>query len=266
MPSRRLIVKLIGTLPSLASAPIRALAQGARRLMEIILHVGAHRTGTTSFQRAMTQGRGALMRSGTVFWGPQVTRSGRFSGLLRGPGAESGETARLVERNRAVIRMEAVRLATAGTGRLIVSEENTLGSVGTNLRTGLLYPGLPERLARFAHAFDGVARIGIGIRRYQDYWASALAFAVPGGARLPDEGGLDRLVTQPRTWRRVISDIAAAFPGAEIAVWDFDELAGRPDRMFTILTGGCGHLPAGPALGPRAQGRRRPGDGGGPRG
>ena len=98
MSARGVFVKPNGTSLSLslASALIRAWAKGAQ-LMEIILHVGAHRTGTTSFQRAMTQGRGALMRSGTVFWGPQVTRSGRFSGLMRGPGSEPDETARLVD-------------------------------------------------------------------------------------------------------------------------------------------------------------------------
>lgn len=46
--------------------------------MDIILHLGAHRTASTSFQRYMRSVSDALAAGGTGFWGPGRTRKGLF--------------------------------------------------------------------------------------------------------------------------------------------------------------------------------------------
>jgi len=222
---------------------LASIAQRGLWLLEVILHIGAHRTGTTSLQRALQQNQHNLKKNGVAFWGPRQTRGGRFSGLLRATDADDAETKRLIGRNRGVISLECDRLAKQGTRRLIVSEENILGSMRHNLRTSLLYPGLPTRLARFADLFGSkLTRVGLSIRPYDRYWASALAFTMPMGVPAPVEGDLDRLVTQPRSWRQVISDVARVFPGVEIAVWDFERLIGRPQAQYRVLTGGNGRI------------------------
>ena len=63
--------------------------------MEVILHIGAHRTGTTSLQRAVQRNRKKLADNGVAFWGAQITRGGRFSGLLRANDATDAQTRRL---------------------------------------------------------------------------------------------------------------------------------------------------------------------------
>ena len=49
--------------------------------MEIVLHIGAHRTATTSFQAYMRGNAPGLVQGGVAFWGPLRTRNGLFSGL-----------------------------------------------------------------------------------------------------------------------------------------------------------------------------------------
>lgn len=213
-------------------------------MLDVILHVGAHRTGTTSFQRAMHQNRQALLKNGTAFWGPGITRSGRFSGLLRGPGGSAAELARQIDRNRGLITIELQRLASRGVRRLVVSEENVLGSMAGNLKSQMLYAHAAERAQRFHRVFGkSCVRIGIGIRPYAEYWASSLAFAIAKGHALPDAALLDRLVTQPRSWRRLIEEVARAFPAAEIVVWEFGQMAGRVHWQYRALAGPRGHLP-----------------------
>lgn len=222
---------------------IAYLARKGLRVLEVILHIGAHRTGTTTLQRSLQQNRHNLTKNGTIVWGPSVTRGGMFSGLLRANHADDDQTQRLIDRNRGVISIELERLAQRGVKRLIVSEENILGSMRNNLRSGMLYPDLGKRLVRFQQVFGSVCtRVAMAIRPYEDYWASAIAYAIPAGHRAMGPDDLDRLVTQPRSWRRVISDVAAAFPGGEVAVWEFDQMIGHPERQFRVLTGDEGRI------------------------
>lgn len=216
------------------------LAQRGRWFLEVVLHIGAHRTGTTSFQRALHQNQHNLIKSGVTVWDPRITRAGRFSGLL---GPQKPETGKLLKRNLGVLMFEMDRLADIGQKTLLVSEENLMGSMRANLRQTRLYPGLEDRMARLAGVYGSVCqKIGLCIRPYEDYWASAMAYAIKAGHRVLDEDGLDRLVTQPRSWRNVVSDVAKAFPNAEVIVWEFDRFIGRPNAQYRLLAGNIGRL------------------------
>ena len=58
-----------------------ALQQRSRSTMRVILHTGAHRCATTSFQEYMRQNAQPLARQGIGFWGPHRTRGGLFHGI-----------------------------------------------------------------------------------------------------------------------------------------------------------------------------------------
>ena len=58
--------------------------------MDVILHIGAHRTATTTFQHYMRGQSSELARAGIGFWGPWRTRGGLFSGVMPGPVAIGG--------------------------------------------------------------------------------------------------------------------------------------------------------------------------------
>lgn len=206
--------------------------------MEICLHLGAHRTGSTSLQMFLNGNRKRFMRDGTAFWGPGRTRSGFFAGLVRDPTKITPADDRIGKRSVGRIRLALAHANESGTDRVVISEENMHGTMSHNFRKAQLYSQTLPRLRRFAPAFEGQPlRIGMAIRSYEAYWSSALAFRIKQGHDQPDHAMLDRLTTQPRRWRHLIEDIRQVFPEAEIAVWSFEAWASQLEEQTYALTG-----------------------------
>ncbi len=205
-------------------------------MMNVILHVGAHRCATTSFQEYLRQNSTTLSAEGIGFWGPRRTRRGLFHGIQPGPARVTGRN--LADRARGRLQIQLEYSRAAGVQHLIVSDENMIGNIRDNLRHGGLYGGAGERMARFARAFEGgVSDLALNIRSLDGYWTSALAYAVARGHRLPTSAQLDRLVRAPRSWRDVITDIAAAMPGVRLHVLPFEIFGARPEAQLQVLTG-----------------------------
>ena len=212
--------------------------------MDIILHLGAHRSASTSFQRYMRASAEALLASGTGFWGPCRTRKGLFHNI-------DARTAR--DRDRGRVRLALAGAARRGLAQLVISDENMIGTARRNLAAASLYPDIGERLARYRAAFGPVARAHLQIRAHDLYWSSALAYCLPRGLPLPRPEGLAQLA-RARGWRGVIEDMASALPEAEITVTPFERYAGRPARLLAVML----DRPAVPADTLRAWANRAP--------
>lgn len=211
------------------------LLERIAKAMEIILHIGAHRCATTSFQHYLRSSADRLARDGIGFWGPRRTRTGLFRGVIPGPGvAPRRDPAR---RAAGRIALSLGRSRAAGVEQLIVSDENIIGSVRENLRLGELYSGIGERVARYVHAFGGrIGAVALTIRSPEWYWASALGYAMTRGRAVPGPLTVHRLATSPRSWRDVVPDVACAAPGARVIVLPFETFARRPDAQLRVLT------------------------------
>lgn len=202
------------------------------RPMEITLHIGAHRTATTTFQHYMRESGPALRRAGIGFWGPLRTRGGLFTGLL--PDGAEGDAGADMARARIAAALD--RAERTGTRHLIVSEENILGLAARNIRLGRLYPQAGDRIARLARAFDGrLTRLAVTVRPQHGYWPSAIAYAVHRGHPVPDAARLERIARAPRGWRDVLRELAAA-QGAAISVLPFGT---GPETAMAVMTGGA---------------------------
>lgn len=210
--------------------------------MDVILHLGAHRCGTTTLQQLLQRNMAALREAGIESWTPDRTRAGLLAGLIQRPEDLTAQIEARARRSCGIVRIELERLINVGTRQLVISEENLIGAVRNNLREAILYPKLDVRLLRVCPALaDRITRIGLSIRSYDAYWASSVAFGVAQGHGVPGHEKLDRLVAQKRRWRSVVKDIAAVFPNAEIVVWPFERIGSQPDTQLSVLTGGL-HL------------------------
>ncbi|WP_368187268.1 hypothetical protein [Aestuariibius sp. HNIBRBA575] len=211
---------------------------GGLRAMDIALHLGAHRTGTTTFQSYLRANADGLQRAGITAWTPKRTRHGFFNGLIRNARNEQFSAISESIRSTGLIRIELERMERRQMRFLIVSEENMIGSMHSNIRAGALYPNLSVRLERFLPAFeDRCVRIGLAIRSLDAYWASTYAYAVEMGRPWPTPSDLDRVVTHPRTWRDVIQDAAAVLPNVQFRVWAAERFISQPDVQLGIMTG-----------------------------
>ncbi|MEM9755870.1 MAG: hypothetical protein AAF914_07755 [Pseudomonadota bacterium] len=205
-------------------------------MVDVTLHIGAHRTGTTTFQRMLGQNGPSLRRSGLAYCGPKRTRTDLLAGTFTpGPVFLPWRQRRLT-RDAGLVARALADLGAEGGGRLVVSDASFLGSIHDCLMTGRLYPDAAARARSLAQLFGPLCRrIGLAVRSYDTYWASALAFALPRGGPLPDAAMLRALVGQDRRWRHVILDVARAFPQAEIVVWRYEAMAARPDALAAAL-------------------------------
>lgn len=210
--------------------------KGIVRLMDIILHVGSHRTGSTSFQHYLRGNRAELAAQGTALWEPHMLRKGLFDGLFATPRMQNGRN--LQRRAMGRVRLHAAQAKRAGADRLLVSEENMIGAPRACLRAASLFPAIGERMARLDAAFEGrITRVVMCIRAQDLWWSSIAAYGVGRGHGLPDETRLTALAASPRTWRDVITDMSCALPEAEIHVMPFEQFAGRADKLLEEATG-----------------------------
>jgi hypothetical protein len=199
-----------------------AFAAWAARIMDVILHIGAHRTGTTTFQDYMRRHSRTLEAGGVGFWGPGRTRRGLFTELHP---KTSGAAENAVKR----VQTQLDRAEACGLKTLVVSDENMIGTVRDNLRSAHLYEKAADRVAVFARAFEGrISSVVISCRSLDLYWTSAMAYGVARGHPVPDATVTRRIAAQPRGWRDVVTDVAQALPGVPLRVMPFETFCGRP--------------------------------------
>ena len=111
-------------------------------MLETVLHLGAHRCATTSFQTYLEQNASRLAMFDIAAWTPAQTRSAQFAGLVRPPEAETESNLQLEKAASRLIGAKRDALAARGVRNLIVSEENMIGTPRDNLARGALYPHL----------------------------------------------------------------------------------------------------------------------------
>lgn len=212
--------------------------------MQITLHFGAHRTASTTLQRVLGASRDTLQAQGIAYWGPKRTRNGLFEGLTGQRETAMPWRQRRPGRSVGRVSMALDESWQNGARQLIVSEENMLGTMRRTLAFGALYPDAAERIARIAKAFGGRAdQIGLCLRSYDHWWASALGFQMLRGGPLPTTDLIQTLLEQHRRWRDIVTELAAAFPNACIKVWTFEALAAQPEAILAGLLGpGLGRL------------------------
>jgi hypothetical protein len=204
--------------------------------MNLTLHIGAHRCATTTFQSYLRANSDRLLADGVGFWGPRRTRAGLFRGIQPGPQIATGRD--LHRRAIGLIGLQCTQSRDLGLKHLVVTDENMMGTMRSNLRLAELYCGVGERMARFAEAFDGhVTDVVVNIRSLDRYWASALGYGLMAGRGVPTSAALARIAYNPRGWRDVITDIACAIPAARLHVMPFETFAGRPDAQLTAMIG-----------------------------
>lgn len=195
--------------------------------MDLILHFGAHRCATSSFQEYMSINSVALKRQGIGYWGPERTRENGLNSLRN----LTTEVCNRIFHDLDVFERN-------GISQLVISEENFVGTMSTNFRFKALYPNAKERAQFLADAFNGrVTKIALNIRALDTYWSSAEAYRHKRGHARVSPAGWTQIVQNRRRWQDVIIDITSAFPDALMLVLPFEDFAGNPDDQLHQITG-----------------------------
>lgn len=204
--------------------------------MDVILHLGPHRTASTSLQHYMRANATRLERAGVGYWGPQRTRRGILTGVVAADTGELPEAQFAAAQER--IMQNLAHAEARGIEYLVVSDENVIGGPRRNLREAQIYGGIGERMARYAQAFDGtITRLVLSVRAQHTYWSSIAAYAVSRGSKVPPREDLDRIVASNRSWRDVITDLACAVPDVDIQIQPYEVFGGMPEYRLAAMTG-----------------------------
>lgn len=225
---------MIMCLPSTSAPMLLRAIESVRKAMDIILHFGAHRTASTSFQAYLAQNETPLARQGLAVWGPKQTRGGLFAGVWPEPGLMG--VASQHKRARGRIALALRKLREAGTEQVIITDENILGTPRQNIRSAALYPAAGERLARLFAAFDGrITLAALSVRSPDSYWASVMAMSVARGHPMPGPKRLMAIAQSPCSWRDVITDAACAMPGTPLQVLPHEAFGATPERRLAAM-------------------------------
>lgn len=176
-------------------------------MTSIVVHLGAHRTGTTYLQQFLRKNSAYLERTGIQLVYPPLSR---------------------------VQTLTEVQLTQT---RAVVSEENILGTMEENISTGVLYPSAAVCLARHSALLKQADKVYLTIRRYDEWWASSIAFLAKCGSPLPSLAHVNKIARLQRTWNHVIDDIVEAAPQAEVIVREFNWKQSTPKQHLNKLTG-----------------------------
>ncbi|NNU81325.1 hypothetical protein HMH01_12840 [Halovulum dunhuangense] len=207
--------------------------------MEVRLHIGAHRTGTTRLQQALRR-RASWLRDKRglgVYWPEQVRPERNLGFNLKA--SLPAPLGRLV-RSAAVDRVAALRAEAEAQGkrRMVVSEENWAGLIDQMIATGAIYPAIRRRIGALAPVFRGDrVTLLFSVREYSSFYASLYCHRTRTRPLPPFERGKQRYLALPRRWPAVLADLGRAMPDAEILVWPFETLRGNGGAALCAILG-----------------------------
>jgi len=203
----------------------------AGHFMDVILHLGSHRTDSTTFQSYMRRSHSELSNRQIGYWGPPRTRQGLFAGVL--PSSSMRHVPKMQARAVGCVQMQMGSAAQSGIRKLLISDEKMIGSVRHNLCKRALFSTIGQRMAQYVQAFEGhLKRVVLNVWAHDLYWASSIAYGIGRGHWLLPAKALDEVARASRTWRDVITDLACALPDTEIRVAPFERYQERPDQML----------------------------------
>lgn len=197
------------------------------------LHLGAHRTGSSSFQLALHRNRHLLAEAGYTIGFP--SRDGVRAGLLAirlpAPRHEGDKLVEFEDKLRAHLDNEIVPDPDA---RVILSEENILGSMA-HFERAMFYPAAAKRL--------GVLRRGLGaapehvlitVRSYAHFFLSAYRKRAEEAEVAPFDQVVPYFLGMDRGWPEVIADLCAELQPRRVTVLRHEERVSRR-RMLALL-------------------------------
>lgn len=195
----------------------------------LYVHLGAHRTGTSSFQMMLAENRDLLAQAGfdVAYPGRDDIPKGDLGLRLPSPRTADQWESRFVP----ATARELARIATADSHAMILSEENIPGRM-VHFTAGQFYPAAEVRFRTLAGAAGApVLRAVLVVRSYRELYTSAWRKRAEDNASDPFDDGRRNLLEMDRGWPDLVRLIFAHLRVQELVVIDYP----RRGRSVDIL-------------------------------
>jgi hypothetical protein len=214
-------------------------------MTNLILHIGAHRTGTTTLQASLDAAQDVLSARGIAVLTPPrpdkrnqktIRKLVNLAGSVRRP---MGKLLIWFKRKQAqTIMLDLLNTATLRDivfEDIILSDEKILGSIfGRNGKS--IYPATKSHLQALKKLLPlDVSKIHLTLRSYDTFIISSYVMRAVYGSKIkPFETMTDELLTISKGWNDVIDDIRFIFPNAELTVSLF-EVNSFEERLRSLV-------------------------------
>ncbi|QEW25814.1 hypothetical protein [Roseovarius indicus] len=208
--------------------------------LDICLHLGAHKTATTYLQKRLDKNRDGLSEAGVQLFLPKDIR-GKIGLKLPSPRqsdarnlqrcADTGQRLRRMIRNGVEDKPRAKRV--------IVSEENLIGSCKNNLILKGLYPDIAMRLSLLSELFNhSSVSVYFAVRAYSKFFSSNYTSALRNGTLLEKDEVAASLWPLSRSWVDVVTELKAALPRAKLMIWRYEDFGQTEPNILASLAAG----------------------------
>lgn len=217
---------------------------------KVFVHIGAHRTGSSSFQAFLGHNRELLKNAGyNLFYPNRDGAEGGYSKRisLPNPSVAAVKHTNLFKKHVRPMRRKFAILTDAPRPFSILSEENILGRMRL-LFLGKFYPQAGLRLDLVRRGLEQpIDNVALVVRDYGDFYTSAAAMQALFAKRPAFETVLPRLMDNTKGWTDLAERLLQRGQVRNLTVVDYPA-RGDDSTLFGHL---CGSAPKGLSAPPK---------------
>lgn len=207
--------------------------------VDLVLHLGAHKTASTYLQHRLAANAHVLSRHGITFVPPQEYRPAVHAAALPIRFLNNMHALRRQRRRHASYKLLAAA-ETRGHTRFVLSEENLIGNPDRLMRGSWFYDRARKEIEEII-GFTGQRPVQalLAIRNYADFYPSAYGEVLKLRGFMPfDDARRHRIVEQTRGWPDLVADVLAALPtGSRLSVWQHEAMASHEQQILEQFVG-----------------------------
>lgn len=179
--------------------------------MKIHLHLGAHKTATTSIQNIFEKNRN-LLHENSIFV-PNLQKFRQETHQFNGTKINSFEKYSFEK------KLDEVKY-------FLISDENLLGDLKPLVQDGIFYPFCEQKLKRLSIWLpSSPGKIFLSIRSYEEYFPSAISEILKEDQNLIlREKTIIRLLKIKYGWTDLLQKIQKVFPHSQIIIWKYEDI------------------------------------------
>lgn len=205
--------------------------------MEIVLHLGVHKTATTYLQSLLAKNLVPLERHSIGYAYPKTLRPL----FARAPRQKHGFQRAMRNSARAWALRQVIDTAQdLQRKRLIISEEQLLGSVRALFSGRGLYRNVAKELRGVVSALqEQPVKVLMAIRKYDTFYASAYGQVLTGWKYLPfDQELRTALLQDQRGWPDIIAELMQTLPaGSTLRLWQYERFGLEEQEILQEFVG-----------------------------
>lgn len=206
--------------------------------MKLHIHLGAHKTGSTSLQFHLRKNEARFADAGMAYIPMPEFRKGYSAFLNRIENRYPAFISLLSPMIESRFREQLVPLS--GSSLVVISDENLLGGLAPIAAKHRLYPHAVRMVSAVKRAAGpNDAHYFLCIRNYPEFIVSMYLHLVIQGRRVPPlESVTADFLGGARGWAEVVADVAKVVGAGRLTVWTYEHYRDAPSAVLDVLAPG----------------------------